>query len=92
MQIQAKKILIQGRVQGVGFRQFTVQIAHKYNIEGTVKNLPDGSVECIARGKEEDLNHFINSLKKGPPLSKVLDLKIEEISPKFVPSGFKIIY
>ncbi len=92
MEVVGKKIRVHGRVQGVGFRQFTVYTAQQYNIQGTVKNLFDGSVECYAKGAREDMEKFIQSLRKGPPLAKVTNIEIEDISPTLIPNGFKIIY
>ncbi|MDW7975328.1 MAG: acylphosphatase [Leptospiraceae bacterium] len=86
------KIKVYGRVQGVGYRQFAVMMARQYNIEGTVKNLSDGSVECFAKGTKENLEKFLQALKKGPPLSKVSKLETESVPPKLIPAGFEIIY
>ncbi|GIX40921.1 MAG: acylphosphatase [Leptospiraceae bacterium] len=92
MDIVGKKIKVYGRVQGVGFRQYTVYMAEQYNIQGTVRNVSDGTVECFAKGSKENMEKFIQALRKGPPLAKVIDTKIEDISPTLIPSGFKIIY
>ena len=51
-----------GRVQGVGFRYTTCRIATGYNITGYVKNMPDGSVECIVEGNSKELNLFISEI------------------------------
>ncbi len=90
--IIAKKIKVYGRVQGVGFRQFTQHIAEKLNIQGTVKNLSDDSVECYAKGQKEDIEKFIQQIRKGPPLAKVTNIEIEDTRPEFIPNSFKIIY
>jgi acylphosphatase len=87
-----KKIKIFGRVQGVGFRQFTVYTAQQLNIQGTVRNLSDGSVECYAKGSKENIENFLQQLHKGPPLAKVIKVEVEDVSPTLIPSGFKIIY
>ncbi|MFN3246837.1 MAG: acylphosphatase [Leptonema sp. (in: bacteria)] len=92
MEVVGKKIKVHGRVQGVGFRQFTVYTAQEYNIQGTVKNLFDGSVECYAKGTKENMEKFIQKLRKGPPSAKVTNIEIEDISPTLIPNGFKIIY
>lgn len=57
---------VTGFVQGVGFRYTTKHVAYKYDISGTVKNLDDGSVEIHAIAEEENLNKFIDAIKKGP--------------------------
>ena len=58
-------LFISGIVQGVGFRWYTQRIARSNNICGWVKNLPDGRVEVVAEGKEEDVENFLNALKEG---------------------------
>lgn len=55
---------VTGFVQGVGFRYTTKHVAYKYDISGTVKNLDDGSVEIHAIAEEENLNKFIDAIKK----------------------------
>ena len=84
-------IYIEGKVQEVGFRYFTLQKATVYNIKGTVKNnLTRRSVEIYCQGKGKDLEQFINKLRKGPALSVILkfNLKIIEMGPY---KDFKII-
>jgi len=71
-------ILISGRVQGVGFRFFARHCALKLNISGYAKNLVNGDVEIIAEGKKSNLDEFVKELKKGPPLSRVADVKINK--------------
>lgn len=67
---------IYGFVQGVGFRHFTKRMAEKLGIKGWVKNIPDGTVEVLAQGKENQLQEFIKYLKKGPMLAEVEKLEI----------------
>lgn len=55
---------VTGMVQGVGFRYTTKHLAYKMNISGIVKNLQDGSVEIQAIAEEEDLEKFIEAVKK----------------------------
>lgn len=67
-QIQAK---VQGRVQGVGFRYSTLQMAEKLGITGFVRNLSDGSVEIVAEGSDDQLNELIDWAHWGPSAAKV---------------------
>ncbi len=53
-----RRLLFSGRVQGVGFRFTTVRIAQNRSVSGYVRNLPDGRVEAIAEGAEEELDRF----------------------------------
>ena len=73
-----KHIVLTGRVQGVGFRYFTQMQAHKYNIKGIVRNLPDYFVEIFCEGEEKNLTHFIEIIKSGPVLSRITKIHIEE--------------
>jgi acylphosphatase len=51
-----------GHVQGVGFRFTTVQIARRFDVTGTVRNLPDGRVELIAEGESSTLQAFLEAI------------------------------
>jgi acylphosphatase len=52
------EVLFAGRVQGVGFRYTTQNLAHGFEVVGTVRNLPDGRVELLAEGTREELEAF----------------------------------
>ena len=63
----AFRIVVRGRVQGVGFRHFTLQLARSMGISGEVWNRADGTVEVLAEHESgEELNAFIETLKSGP--------------------------
>jgi acylphosphatase len=70
--------LIQGRVQGVGFRWFVHREASQLDLRGWVRNTEDGEVEVVAHGKEADLAELRASLRRGPRGSRV-DRLIEHI-------------
>lgn len=53
-----------GRVQGVGFRFTTVQIAREFEVSGTVKNLMDGRVHLVAQGTQEEVRAFLGELRR----------------------------
>lgn len=63
--------LIQGRVQGVGFRWFVHREASELDLRGWVRNTEDGDVEVVASGTMEDIAELRASLKKGPRGSRV---------------------
>jgi len=63
--------LIQGRVQGVGFRWFVHREASELALRGWVRNTEDGDVEVVAAGELRDLNELRTSLHKGPRGSRV---------------------
>lgn len=58
--------LIQGRVQGVGFRWFVQREASEIGLHGWVRNTEDGDVEVVAAGETQDLTELRASLKRGP--------------------------
>ena len=80
-------IIVTGRVQGVGFRYFTVRCANNLGLRGWVRNLPDGGVEAVIQGQDDSIEQMIELLQKGPRASIVTDLKIEEIEQEEF-SGF----
>lgn len=63
--------LVQGRVQGVGFRWFVCREAGELELRGWVRNTEDGDVEIVAAGHQEDLDELRASLRKGPRGSRV---------------------
>jgi acylphosphatase len=63
--------LIQGRVQGVGFRWFVQREASELNLRGWVRNTEDGDVEVVAAGEAGDLDELRASLRTGPRGSRV---------------------
>ncbi|WP_150540158.1 acylphosphatase [Actinobacillus vicugnae] len=72
--MQHKLFIVTGRVQGVGFRFFTLQEAGKIGIKGYVRNREEGSVEVVAVGSESQMVAFRNWLQKGPPTAVVHNL------------------
>jgi len=72
---------VSGIVQGVFFRQFTVETARKLGLVGWVRNLRDGRVEIVAEGEEKILKDFLDAIKKGYDHAKV-----ENIATKFLKS------
>lgn len=62
---------VYGLVQGVFFRQFTLQQAQRLNIVGWVANLPEGAVRVVAEGEESALRRLLDLLQQGPPAAQV---------------------
>ena len=71
--------LVQGRVQGVGFRYSAAREAQSLNIKGWVRNTDDGDVEIWAEGPSEKLDQFLSWLRRGPQLARVDSIKKEEM-------------
>ena len=71
--------VVRGRVQGVGFRWFVRESAHRLGLSGWVRNLPDGSVEVAADGDAESIEVFRGALREGPAGASVA--QIDELPP-----------
>lgn len=81
MELERARIIVQGIVQGVGFRPTVYRIAKEMNLNGSVRNLGN-SVEIILEGDKEEIEKFAENLKQNkPPISKINTLKIEWICP-----------
>lgn len=70
-------IIVQGMVQGVGFRYFVWREATKLNLSGYVRNMYNGDVEIEAEGDRSLVEEFVKVVKVGPRYAFVKDLKIE---------------
>ena len=66
-----RQFRVQGQVQGVGFRWWTRSVARRLGITGTVRNLPDGSVEVRANGTADALSRLRSELEIGPSGAEV---------------------
>ncbi|AFZ70539.1 acylphosphatase [Caldisphaera lagunensis DSM 15908] len=71
------KILVNGHVQGVGFRHFIWSNAKKLNLKGYAKNLPDGRVEVVASGLNDSINKLIDIIKNS--YFDIEDIKVEQL-------------
>ena len=69
--------LVNGTVQGVGYRYFTRARALELNVAGYVENLSDGRVEVVAEGERGDLEHLIHHLRQGPRGSRVENVDVQ---------------
>jgi len=78
--MQTIKIRVEGQVQGVFFRQSTMEKANQLGIKGTVKNCEDDSVEIVATGTKEQLDKLIAWCWKGPPKASVTNVTTQDLS------------
>jgi acylphosphatase len=85
-------VLVTGRVQGVGYRYFTEDAANHFALTGWVSNRFDGSVELEAQGEPADIEEFLARLRMGPPLSHVVDLRVNDLPTETGERGFEIRY
>jgi acylphosphatase len=86
----ARRYVVSGRVQGVGFRYFTQDTARREGLAGVVRNLPDGRVEAVAEGDSEALGRFEVALRRGPARARVDSVDIDSIPPSATHSGFHV--
>jgi acylphosphatase len=92
MEIKRIGAVVRGRVQGVGFRYFTRDRARAHGLTGWVRNMPDGNVEFEAQGVSRDVDVFVAEIRKGPGLSHVEDITINELPVVEREKGFEIRY
>jgi acylphosphatase len=79
MPVQARRIVVHGRVQGVGFRYFVRNIGTRLGLTGNVSNLPDSTVEIIVEGNPTRIVEFIREVQEGPSLARVDRLEIQDL-------------
>jgi acylphosphatase len=87
---QARRFVVRGRVQGVGFRWFVEREAHILGIAGWVRNNHDGSVEVLAQGTRDQLSGLHSRLREGPRAARVDHVEVSEAQPVSGLSAFRI--
>ena len=88
----ARRFIVRGRVQGVGFRFFAIRAANRLGVVGRVKNLPDGTVEAIAEGTAEAIAEFRSELWGGPAYAQVTAVDESDLKPTGRYKGFDVDY
>jgi len=88
--IQARRFLVRGRVQGVGFRWFVEREAHMLGIAGWVRNNHDGSVEVLAQGTRDQLSGLHSHLREGPRAARVDNVEVSDAAPVPGMNSFRI--
>ncbi len=84
------RIIVDGLVQGVGFRVFSARCADDLGIEGYVRNVADGSVEIIAQGEPEELQAYVARLWRGPEAAKVAAVDVTDAAANNRYRGFEV--
>ncbi len=74
----ARRYLVRGRVQGVGFRWFVEREAHILQVAGWVRNNPDGTVEVLAQGTRDQLAGLHSRLREGPRAARIDDVEVSD--------------
>jgi acylphosphatase len=86
----ARRYLVSGRVQGVGFRAFAWEAAAREGLHGWARNLLDGRVEISAEGDRDALDRFERRLRMGPRGSHVDQVEAADQAPSGADTGFAI--
>jgi acylphosphatase len=89
MAITARRFLVSGRVQGVGYRYFAERSAHHTGVTGYARNLADGRVEVYGNGTAEQLDEFEGRLRVGPRSADVRSVEATDVAVLEL-SGFHI--
>jgi acylphosphatase len=87
---EARRFVVRGRVQGVGFRWFVEREAHILGIAGWVRNNADGSVEVLAQGTREQISGLRSRLREGPRAARVDGVEEAEARPAAGVNTFRI--
>jgi acylphosphatase len=88
---KAAKLIVQGTVQGVFFRQFVKEHADKLKLKGFVRNLENGDVEIIVEGEHDAIERLGNICKEGPKHAQIRNVVIEERKWSGDFEGFKVL-
>ena len=91
-ELQKVTIIVQGRVQGVFFRDSTMRKARELGLAGTVRNLMDGSVQIVAQGPAGSVDALVRWSHEGPPAAIVNEVKVSRETPDPGLSGFTVSY
>jgi acylphosphatase len=88
----ARRFVISGLVQGVGYRFFAMRAAARHQALGTVRNLPDGRVEVIAEGDREAIDELKHDLATGPSMAVISDIEETDLPVSGRYRDFRIDY
>ena len=83
MERVTKRLAIEGRVQGVGFRYFMQHKARALGITGWVRNRPDGSVEAVVQGSPGAIDQIIALARRGPSSARVTQVSVSDADGRF---------
>jgi len=86
----ARRYLVSGRVQGVGFRFFAQEVAAREGLTGLVRNLDDGRVEALAEGESTAMDRFEAAVWRGPSHARVAHVEVQSLVPAGRYLGFII--
>jgi acylphosphatase len=75
----ARHCIVEGRVQGVGFRYFVYRQAQRLGVVGWVRNRNNGTVEVHGQGERDAMNGFLAKLRSGPSFAYVSNLRVQDV-------------
>lgn len=87
--MRSLKIVVSGRVQGVGFRAYLADEARRHSVSGWARNLADGRLEVLAHGTDPALEALIAACRSGPPGAEVSGVETSD-AEKPAMAGFMI--
>lgn len=82
------RLVISGRVQGVGYRDWALATGRRLGVSGWVRNRSDGAVEALVVGEEAAVGAMIEACRQGPSLARVDAIDVEPIDLDVLPEGF----
>ena len=82
--------MVRGRVQGVGFRYSTGRRAEGFGVAGWVRNCPDGTVEAVFEGDDEDVSRMVEWMRSGPRGASVEHVEVSEEEGSEALDGFQV--
>lgn len=90
-EVISKKVVVNGNVQGVGYRKWLQKTSRARNVSGWVRNVADGRVEAVLQGLPEQVSAVFLLMQKGPRRALVDKVEIEPVKSRAARTGFKIL-
>ena len=87
MVLQAR-LIISGRVQGVGYRDWAIETGLRLGLTGWVRNRRDGAVEALIVGEEGAVGQMIEACRRGPMAARVEEIDVDPVDLDILPDGF----
>jgi acylphosphatase len=85
------RVIVRGKVQGVGFRAYAEMQANALKLDGWVRNRADGTVEAMLSGEKAVIERMLIALRVGPPHSAVINVRSEPEGGTAVEPGFRVL-
>jgi acylphosphatase len=79
--VRGRLVVIRGRVQGVGYRDWMLREAARLGVQGWVRNRPDGAVEALVAGEEAAVQALLSACRRGPMLARVDEITEDFAEP-----------